>query len=160
VALMALFPLWFHEQYALIPCLLSVYCLSCCSLISCPLRYHCIYDPAVWQGPTSSCSDCTLVSSYAHKLILARCVYSQTLQTFQVVLSAPIHTTIGTMDARLAQLASVSVQKDKAAGYLSLLNDLLAARWQSSDDILKFVNVVVTQEYVGLVIGRQVISEL
>jgi COP9 signalosome complex subunit 4 len=64
------------------------------------------------------------------------------------------------MDARLAQLANVSVQKDKAAGYLSLLNDLLAARRQSSIDILKFVSVVVTQEHVGLVIGRQVISEL
>lgn len=64
------------------------------------------------------------------------------------------------MDARLAQLAGVSVQKDKAAGYLSLLNDLLAAKQQSSADILKFVNVVVTQEHVGLVIGRQVISEL
>lgn len=65
-----------------------------------------------------------------------------------------------TMDARLAQLASVSVQKDKAAGYLNLLNDLLAAKQQSSADVLKFVNVVVTQEHVGLVIGRQVISEL
>jgi len=64
------------------------------------------------------------------------------------------------MDARLAQLASVSVQKDKAAGYLSLLSDLLAAKQQSSADICKFVNVVVTQEHVGLVIGRQVISEL
>jgi COP9 signalosome complex subunit 4 len=70
------------------------------------------------------------------------------------------HSTSRIMDARLAQLASVSVQKDKAAGYLSLLNDLLAAKRQSSADILKFVNVVVTQEHVGLVIGRQVISEL
>ena len=70
------------------------------------------------------------------------------------------HSTSHTMDARLAQLASVSVQKDKAAGYLSLLNDLLAAKRQSSADILKFVDVVVTQEHVGLVIGRQLISEL
>lgn len=119
----------------------------------------------VWQGLTRSCSNCTIASSYAQKLILARFpslanvafVVPNILGAYTILL----HTSASrTMDARLSQLASVSVQKDKAAGYLSLLNDLLAAKRQSSDDILKFVNVVVTQEHVGLVIGRQVISEL
>ena len=66
------------------------------------------------------------------------------------------------MDQKLAQLASVASQKDKANGYLTLLNESLA---QSSPtavggDVHTLVEAVVTQDHVGLVVGRQVLSEL
>jgi COP9 signalosome complex subunit 4 len=60
------------------------------------------------------------------------------------------------MDQELAQLAGVTVQRTKATGYLSLLEKNL----NNKENVIKIVREVVTQDHVGLVIGRQVISEL
>jgi len=64
------------------------------------------------------------------------------------------------MEHRLAQIAGLS-QKDKATAYQSILTDLLARPDQTSlaADIHILVENVV-QESVGLVIGRQILSEL
>ncbi|KAI6119313.1 hypothetical protein EDD16DRAFT_1692641 [Pisolithus croceorrhizus] len=65
------------------------------------------------------------------------------------------------MDARLSQLAALS-QKDKTAGYLALLSDVLAQSNQGSatNDLQLLVDTVVNQESVGFVVGRQVLTEL
>jgi COP9 signalosome complex subunit 4 len=65
------------------------------------------------------------------------------------------------MDSRLAQLASLS-QKDKVPAFLSVLSETFAgpknARFAA--DIHSLVDTVVNQDSVGLVIARQVLSEL
>lgn len=65
------------------------------------------------------------------------------------------------MDSRLAQLASLS-QKDKAPAFLTVLSETFADQQSTtfSADFHTLLDTVVNQESVGLVIGRQVLSEL
>jgi COP9 signalosome complex subunit 4 len=65
------------------------------------------------------------------------------------------------MENRLSQLATLS-QKDKGPAYLSLLSDILTRPDQSSvsKDLQALLSHVLNQESVGLVVGRQVLSEL
>jgi COP9 signalosome complex subunit 4 len=60
------------------------------------------------------------------------------------------------MDKKLTELATITVQRTKATGYLTLLEENL----QNKENVIRLVREVVTQDHVGLVIGRQVISEL
>src|SRR4051812_16222680 len=60
------------------------------------------------------------------------------------------------MDAKLSELASVTVQRTKATGYLTLLEENL----HNKQNVMQIVQEVVAKDHVGLVIGRQVISEL
>jgi COP9 signalosome complex subunit 4 len=65
------------------------------------------------------------------------------------------------MDNRLTQLSSLS-QKDKAPAFLTVLSDTFADTKSANfaPDLHTLVDTVVNQDSVGLVIGRQVISEL
>ncbi|KDQ64537.1 hypothetical protein JAAARDRAFT_116665 [Jaapia argillacea MUCL 33604] len=65
------------------------------------------------------------------------------------------------MEAKLSQFSSLS-QKDKGPAYISLLSEILARSDQSTipQDIHILVDNVVNQDSVGLVVGRQVLSEL
>ena len=65
------------------------------------------------------------------------------------------------MDSRLAQLASLS-QRDKGPAYVAILNDLFANQSSPSfsKDLHTLVDTVVNQDAGGLVVGRQVVSEL
>ncbi|KAH7914320.1 hypothetical protein BJ138DRAFT_1144044 [Hygrophoropsis aurantiaca] len=65
------------------------------------------------------------------------------------------------MENKLAQCAALS-QKDRAPAYLSLISEVLGRSDQSSivPDLHTLVDTVINQETVGLVIGRQVLSEL
>jgi len=65
------------------------------------------------------------------------------------------------MDSRLAQLASLS-QRDKGPAYVAVLNDLFAKKSSPSflADLHTLVDTVVNQDAGGLVVGRQVVSEL
>jgi COP9 signalosome complex subunit 4 len=65
------------------------------------------------------------------------------------------------MENKLAQFASLS-QKDKAPAYLSLLPEILSRSNPSAiaTDLHSLVDTVVNQDSVGLVVGRQVLSEL
>lgn len=65
------------------------------------------------------------------------------------------------MDSRLAQLASLS-QRDKGPAYVAILNDLFANQGSPSflQDLHTLVDTVVNQDAGGLVVGRQVVSEL
>jgi COP9 signalosome complex subunit 4 len=65
------------------------------------------------------------------------------------------------MESKLAQFATLS-QKDKGPAYLSLLAEILSRTDQSSvaSDLHTVVSTVVNQDNVGLVVGRQVLSEL
>ena len=65
------------------------------------------------------------------------------------------------MDSRLAQLASLS-QRDKGPAYVTVLNDLFANQSSQSflADLHTLVDTVVNQDSGGLVVGRQVVSEL
>lgn len=65
------------------------------------------------------------------------------------------------MESKLAQFASLS-QKDKAPAYLSLLPEILSRSNPSAvaSDLHLLVETVVNQDSVGLVVGRQVLSEL
>jgi COP9 signalosome complex subunit 4 len=63
------------------------------------------------------------------------------------------------MDSRLAQFAALN-QKDKAPAYLSLVSEILARQDQSliAPDLHTLVETVVQDA--GIVVGRQVLSEL
>jgi len=63
------------------------------------------------------------------------------------------------MDSRLAQFTALS-QKDKAPAYLSLVSEILARQDQSviASDLHTLVETVVQDG--GIVVGRQVLSEL
>jgi COP9 signalosome complex subunit 4 len=63
------------------------------------------------------------------------------------------------MDSRLAQFAALN-QKDKAPAYLSLVSEILARQDQSLTalDLHTLVETVVQDA--GIVVGRQVLSEL
>lgn len=65
------------------------------------------------------------------------------------------------MEARLSQISELS-QKDKAPAFLSLLSEVLSRQDQATiaQDLHLLVDTVVNQESVGLVVGRQVLSEL
>ncbi|KAL4081892.1 hypothetical protein V8B97DRAFT_123879 [Scleroderma yunnanense] len=65
------------------------------------------------------------------------------------------------MDAKLSQLASLA-QKDRTAGYLALVSEILARASQDSitDDLQLLVDTVVNQDTVSLAISRQVLTEL
>jgi len=63
------------------------------------------------------------------------------------------------MDAKLAQLASIAAQKDKQQGFSQLLQASLAQE-APADDTLAVVRAVVTDERVGLVVARQIITDL
>ncbi|CAK5275626.1 unnamed protein product [Mycena citricolor] len=67
------------------------------------------------------------------------------------------------MDSKLAQLAGSVPQKDKGAGFITLVNEILARppAEQASvvSDIHKVIDTVVNQDSVGLVVGRQVLSD-
>lgn len=65
------------------------------------------------------------------------------------------------MDSKLAQCAALS-QKDKGPAYVALIQEILAKDSQLSiaTDLHILVDTVVNQESVGIVIGRQVLSEL
>lgn len=65
------------------------------------------------------------------------------------------------MDRKLAQLRSIS-QKDKSQAYLSLLSEALS-QTNPRDvvrDVHTLVQTAITQDHVGLVVGRQVLAEL
>lgn len=63
------------------------------------------------------------------------------------------------MDSRLTQFAALN-QKDKAPAYLSLVSEILTRQDQSliAPDLHTLVETVVQD--VGIVVGRQVLSEL
>src|ERR1700710_2517056 len=65
------------------------------------------------------------------------------------------------MDKKLAQLSSLS-QKDKGPAFIALLPDILANPEPSTvvADLHSLVHTVVNQDNIGLVVGRQVLSEL
>ena len=64
------------------------------------------------------------------------------------------------MDAKLAEFSALS-QKDKGPAFISLIPQIIS---QPDDavarDLRTLVDTVVNQESVGLVVGRQVLSEL
>lgn len=65
------------------------------------------------------------------------------------------------MDSHLQQLTALP-QKDKGAAFIAFIHDILARTDQSAipTDLHAVVDTVVNQESVGLVVGRQVLSEL
>lgn len=65
------------------------------------------------------------------------------------------------MDVKLSQLTSLS-QRDKLPAYSAVLSELLSRPDQSTfpADIRVLVDHVVNQESVGLVVGRQILSDL
>ncbi|EJD53625.1 hypothetical protein AURDEDRAFT_133335 [Auricularia subglabra TFB-10046 SS5] len=63
------------------------------------------------------------------------------------------------MEGKLAQLAATASQKDKQAGLSQLLQTTLAQP-DPTKDTVTLVQTVVTDERVGLVVARQVITEL
>ncbi|KAF9485325.1 hypothetical protein BDN70DRAFT_871348 [Pholiota conissans] len=64
------------------------------------------------------------------------------------------------MEAKLAQISSLS-QKDKGPAFISLIPDVLSQSGPNlAKDLHALVDTVVNQDSVGLVVGRQVLSEL
>ncbi|KAG5649032.1 hypothetical protein DXG03_000381 [Asterophora parasitica] len=65
------------------------------------------------------------------------------------------------MDGQLAQISALS-QKNKGPAFITLIPEILARPDPSAlvADLHKLVDTVVNQESVGLVVGRQVLSEL
>jgi COP9 signalosome complex subunit 4 len=65
------------------------------------------------------------------------------------------------MENTLAQLATLS-QKDKGPACISLLSEALSKANQTSNssNVHTLIDTVVNQDNVGLVVGRQVLSEL
>lgn len=65
------------------------------------------------------------------------------------------------MDSQLAQFAALS-QKDKGPAFISLIPQIIALPDPTSvlNDLHTLVDTVVNQESIGLVVGRQVLSEL
>lgn len=65
------------------------------------------------------------------------------------------------MDAKLAQFSNLS-QKDKGPAFISLIPQILARPEPSAiaTDLHTLVDTVVNQDNVGLVVGRQVLSEI
>jgi COP9 signalosome complex subunit 4 len=65
------------------------------------------------------------------------------------------------MEGRLAQLRSLA-QKDKAPAYSALLTETLSQQDPASvaRDVHTLVQAVLTEDHVGIVAGRQVLSDL
>jgi COP9 signalosome complex subunit 4 len=65
------------------------------------------------------------------------------------------------MDRKLAEFSSLS-QKDKGPAFISLIPEILTRATPSTvvADLHTLVDTVVNQDSVGLVVGRQVLSEL
>lgn len=65
------------------------------------------------------------------------------------------------MEGRLVQLRSLA-QKDKAPAYSALLTEALSQQDLAAvaRDVHTLVETVLTQDHVGIVVGRQVLSEL
>lgn len=65
------------------------------------------------------------------------------------------------MDAQLAQISALN-QKDKGPAFIALIPEILSCSDPSRlvADLHKLVDTVVNQDSVGLVVGRQVLSEL
>ena len=64
------------------------------------------------------------------------------------------------MEAKLNHISSLS-QKDKGPAFISLILEILSqSDTEVSKDLHTLVDTVVNQDNVGLVVGRQVLSEL
>ena len=65
------------------------------------------------------------------------------------------------MEGRLSQLRSLG-QKDKAPAYSALLTEVLSQQGTTAitRDVHTVIETVVTQDNVGIVVGRQILSEL
>ena len=64
------------------------------------------------------------------------------------------------MEAKLSQISTLS-QKDKGPAFIALIPEILSQPGPSSaHDLHALVDTVVNQDSVGLVVGRQVLSEL
>ncbi|KIM46149.1 hypothetical protein M413DRAFT_441215 [Hebeloma cylindrosporum] len=64
------------------------------------------------------------------------------------------------MEAKLSQISSLS-QKDKGPAFIALIPEILSQQGSSlAQDLHALVDTVVNQDSVGLVVGRQVLSEL
>lgn len=65
------------------------------------------------------------------------------------------------MEGKLAKLQTLA-QKDKSPAYTSLLLEAISQPDPAAvaRDVHTLVNVVLTQDHVGLVVGRQVLAEL
>ena len=64
------------------------------------------------------------------------------------------------MESKLAHFSTLN-QKDKGPAFISLIPEILAKQnAAASADLHTLVNTVVNQESVGLVVGRQVLTEL
>lgn len=65
------------------------------------------------------------------------------------------------MESRLEQITALG-QKEKGPVFISLINEIISRSDQSTvaPDIKTLVGFVVNQESVGLVVGRQVLTEL
>lgn len=63
------------------------------------------------------------------------------------------------MEGKLAQLRSLG-QKEKAQGYSSLLSQALSQSSSSARDVRTVIEDALTQDSVGLVVGRQILAEL
>ena len=64
------------------------------------------------------------------------------------------------MEAKLTQYSTLS-QKDKGPAFISLIPEILSQSGPSlAKDLHTLVDTVVNQDSVGLVVGRQVLSEL
>lgn len=67
---------------------------------------------------------------------------------------------IAIMEAKFNQFSSLS-QKDKGPAFISLISEILSqSDAEVSKDLHTLVDTVVNQDNVGLVVGRQVLSEL
>jgi len=64
------------------------------------------------------------------------------------------------MEAKLTQISALT-QKDKGPAFIALIPEILSQSGQSlAKDLHALVDTVVNQDSVGLVVGRQVLSEL
>ena len=64
------------------------------------------------------------------------------------------------MEAKLSQISTLS-QKDKGPAFIALIPEILSQQGPSlAQDLHALVDTVVNQDSVGLVVGRQVLSEL
>ncbi|KZO97975.1 hypothetical protein CALVIDRAFT_512513 [Calocera viscosa TUFC12733] len=64
------------------------------------------------------------------------------------------------LPTRLAQLSSISAQRDKSTACTTLLNDLLSSPSTAPGVVVDFVDAIVNQDVVGQVIARQALGEL
>jgi COP9 signalosome complex subunit 4 len=64
------------------------------------------------------------------------------------------------MESKLTQISSLT-QKDKGPAFIALISEILSGSGPNvAKDLHTLVDTVVNQDSVGLVVGRQVLSEL